>query len=292
MTICSQGGIGRIAATGNWTHPQAILGYLLGTAILLVAASIFFNFKLPFITSQQQAFRNHCRTDGCKSNQRLCALLPASAIDRMKTMTQRKLSRRDFLKTAGITLGASALTCSGLGYLATLPPEFEMIDTSLGEQDTMSKKILITYATKAGSTVEIAAFIGESLSKRGFAVDVKPVSEKPALDGYQAVLMGSAIRMGSWLPEAVDFVRQNQAALNSTPDFDLHRPHAQLRVTTKPAAPRVRRTPLPCVNCCLLWMRSSSKENWIPRHSRSLTVSLRKLLKLPTTLPATSATGT
>ena len=56
MTICTQGGIGRIAAVGNWAHPQAILGYILGTAILLVAASIFFNFKLPFITSQQQAF--------------------------------------------------------------------------------------------------------------------------------------------------------------------------------------------------------------------------------------------
>ncbi len=56
MTICSQGGIGRVAAVGNWTHPQAILGYVLGTAILLVAVSIFFNFKLPFITSQQQAF--------------------------------------------------------------------------------------------------------------------------------------------------------------------------------------------------------------------------------------------
>jgi menaquinone-dependent protoporphyrinogen oxidase len=139
-------------------------------------------------------------------------------------MTQKKLSRRDFLKTAGITLGASALTCSGLGYLATLPPEFDMINTSLGEQDTMSKKILITYATKAGSTVEVAAFIGESLSKRGFAVDVKPVSEKPALDGYQAVLMGSAIRMGSWLPEAVDFVRQNQTTLNQLPTsiFTVH----------------------------------------------------------------------
>jgi len=47
VTICSQGGIGRIAATGSWTHPQAILGYILGTVILLVAASIFFNFKLP-----------------------------------------------------------------------------------------------------------------------------------------------------------------------------------------------------------------------------------------------------
>lgn len=56
MTVCSQGGIGRIAATGNWTHPQAILGYLLGVSILLVAASVFFNFKLPFVTSHQQAF--------------------------------------------------------------------------------------------------------------------------------------------------------------------------------------------------------------------------------------------
>jgi menaquinone-dependent protoporphyrinogen oxidase len=139
-------------------------------------------------------------------------------------MSQRKFSRRDFLKTAGITLGASALTCTGLGYLAALPPEFEMIDTSLGDQDTMSKKILITYATKAGSTVEIAAVIGENLSKRGFAVDVKPVSENPALDGYQAVLMGSAIRMGSWLPEAVDFVRKNQSALQQLPTsiFTVH----------------------------------------------------------------------
>lgn len=139
-------------------------------------------------------------------------------------MTSRKFSRRDFLKTAGITLGASALACSGLGYLATLPPEFEMTDTSFGEQSAMDKKILITYATKAGSTVEIAAAIGETLSKRGFAVDVKPVSEKPALDGYQAVLMGSAIRMGSWLPEAVDFVCQNRSTLNQIPTsiFTVH----------------------------------------------------------------------
>lgn len=56
MTICAQGGIGRIAAVGNWAHPQAILGYILGAAILLIAASMFFNFNLPFITSQQQAF--------------------------------------------------------------------------------------------------------------------------------------------------------------------------------------------------------------------------------------------
>ena len=36
MTICSQGGIGRIAATGQWTHPLSIIGYLLGGLILII----------------------------------------------------------------------------------------------------------------------------------------------------------------------------------------------------------------------------------------------------------------
>jgi menaquinone-dependent protoporphyrinogen oxidase len=48
-------------------------------------------------------------------------------------------------------------------------------------------------------------------------VDVKPVKEKPPLNGYQAVILGSAIRMGNWLPEAVEFVKANQEALNATP---------------------------------------------------------------------------
>jgi hypothetical protein len=56
MAICAQGGIGRVAAAGQWTHPLAILAYILGAAILALAAAVFFNIKLPLITSQQQAF--------------------------------------------------------------------------------------------------------------------------------------------------------------------------------------------------------------------------------------------
>ena len=55
MTICSQGGIGRVAATGQWAHPLAIVGYILGGLILLVAVSVFFGWKLPYIQSDQQA---------------------------------------------------------------------------------------------------------------------------------------------------------------------------------------------------------------------------------------------
>jgi hypothetical protein len=55
MAMCTQGGIGRIAATGEWSHPLSIVGYVLGATILIVAASVFAGWKLPFIQSDQQA---------------------------------------------------------------------------------------------------------------------------------------------------------------------------------------------------------------------------------------------
>ncbi len=139
-------------------------------------------------------------------------------------MNRNTLSRRDFLKVAGVGLGATALTCSGLGYAATYSPEIETPELIYGKENPMNKGILVTYATRAGSTVEVAAAIGETLSARGFAVDIKPVKDQPRLDGYQAVIMGSAIRMGQWLPEAVDFVKANQQALNRMPTtlFTVH----------------------------------------------------------------------
>lgn len=132
-------------------------------------------------------------------------------------MTRQPLSRRDFLKLSGLALGASALACSGLGYLANQTPAFETIDATFGKDNPMNQRILVTYATKVGSTVEVAAAIAETLAGRGYSADVRPVKEKPALDGYTAVVMGSAIRIGSWLPEALAFVRQNQSQLNRLP---------------------------------------------------------------------------
>jgi hypothetical protein len=55
MAICTQAGIGRIAATGEWAHPLSIVGYLLGGAILIIATSVFVGWKLPFIQNDQQA---------------------------------------------------------------------------------------------------------------------------------------------------------------------------------------------------------------------------------------------
>jgi hypothetical protein len=55
MAICTQGGIGRIAATGEWMHPLSIIGYLLGGLILLITLAVFAGWKLPYIQNDQQA---------------------------------------------------------------------------------------------------------------------------------------------------------------------------------------------------------------------------------------------
>ena len=57
MTICTQGGIGRIAATGEWSHPLSILGYILGGLILLITLAVFAGWKLPYIQNDQQGTR-------------------------------------------------------------------------------------------------------------------------------------------------------------------------------------------------------------------------------------------
>ena len=71
-------------------------------------------------------------------------------------------------------------------------------------------KILITYATKTGSTSEIARFIGDVLEDDGFAVDVSEIGEVVDLSGYQTVVIGSATRMDKVLNEAAKFMLQHQ----------------------------------------------------------------------------------
>jgi len=55
MAIRQQGGIGRVAATGEWTHPLSIIGYILGGLILLITLAVFVGWKLPYIANDQQA---------------------------------------------------------------------------------------------------------------------------------------------------------------------------------------------------------------------------------------------
>lgn len=81
----------------------------------------------------------------------------------------------------------------------------------------MEKNILVTYASKYGATKEIAEKIGAVLRQAGLQVNVLPVNGVQDLAAYQVVILGSAIYIGKWKKEAVDFLQANEKALAARP---------------------------------------------------------------------------
>jgi len=134
-----------------------------------------------------------------------------------------QLTRRDFLQAAlgaAAALGATAAVGSSAGCASSRPAEKKTIATpssSYRPGAAAEQRILVGYATATGSTVDVANAIGAALGARGFAVDVKPLTEQPALAGYRAAVLGSAIHGGKWLPEAAAYVEQNRVALAAMP---------------------------------------------------------------------------
>jgi menaquinone-dependent protoporphyrinogen oxidase len=81
----------------------------------------------------------------------------------------------------------------------------------------MADRILVAYATRYGSTAEVAETIGDELRKAGVEVDVRPVDEVQDLSLYRAAVIGSPIYMGKWLPESQVFIEKNQQYLRTIP---------------------------------------------------------------------------
>jgi menaquinone-dependent protoporphyrinogen oxidase len=81
----------------------------------------------------------------------------------------------------------------------------------------MNDRILVTYASRAGATAGVAEVIGKTLAEGGAQVDVLPMQDVKDLTPYRAVVAGSAIQGGQWLPEAMQFVQAHRAELVRKP---------------------------------------------------------------------------
>lgn len=72
----------------------------------------------------------------------------------------------------------------------------------MSETEDTRPKILVSAASKHGSTAEIAERIGETLASHGLEVTVAEPDGVTSLEGYQAVVLGSGVYAGHWLKDA------------------------------------------------------------------------------------------
>jgi menaquinone-dependent protoporphyrinogen oxidase len=83
--------------------------------------------------------------------------------------------------------------------------------------DPATSAVAVAYASKYGSTREIAERIAEVLGEGGIDAQAVPASQVDDVSSYGAVVLGSAVYMGRWLPDAWKFVRRHRAALSTMP---------------------------------------------------------------------------
>jgi len=81
----------------------------------------------------------------------------------------------------------------------------------------MSDSILVAYATRYGSTQQVAEVIAEALRERGLAVDVQPVRKVGSLAGYAAVVLGAPLYIGHLQKDALRFLEQHGQAVARRP---------------------------------------------------------------------------
>jgi len=67
----------------------------------------------------------------------------------------------------------------------------------------MAGTILITYATRTGSTKGISAFMGDTLFNPGEKVEIKPVQSVTVLSIYKAIIVDSAVQGSKLMSEVI-----------------------------------------------------------------------------------------
>ncbi|KAH0543426.1 hypothetical protein FGG08_002284 [Glutinoglossum americanum] len=78
-------------------------------------------------------------------------------------------------------------------------------------------KILVAYASAQGSTKEIAERISTRIPPSIGSTDCRTIGGIGQVNDYDAIIVGSAIHSGAWLPEATDFIHKHSEALSKRP---------------------------------------------------------------------------
>ncbi|GAA3760360.1 flavodoxin domain-containing protein [Salinactinospora qingdaonensis] len=78
-------------------------------------------------------------------------------------------------------------------------------------------RVLIGYASKHGSTREIAERVAQRLREHSHNAEARPFARARRADAYEVIVLGSAVYYSRWLKEATAYVRRNATALAARP---------------------------------------------------------------------------
>lgn len=81
----------------------------------------------------------------------------------------------------------------------------------------MTTAILVTYATRYGSTQEVAETVATALREHGLPVELRPMRDVSTLEGYGAVVMGAPLYIGQWPNDVKNFLQRFREALTERP---------------------------------------------------------------------------
>ena len=87
----------------------------------------------------------------------------------------------------------------------------------MNDAGALDIRVLVAVASRHHGTHEIAQAIATGLITRGLEADAVPVKEVTTLDGYDAVVLGSAVYSGRWLTEARHFAQVHTSSLCMMP---------------------------------------------------------------------------
>ncbi len=79
--------------------------------------------------------------------------------------------------------------------------------------------VLVTAASRHGSTQQIAEAIAEGLRSRGHEASATALDDATTIDGFDAVVFGSAVYEGRWLKPARTFAKRLETELSAVPTW-------------------------------------------------------------------------
>jgi len=81
----------------------------------------------------------------------------------------------------------------------------------------MSARIVVAFATRYGSTGEVAEALAGTLRETGIDAEAKPAGALRSLEGYDAVVLGTPIYLGALLKDAQTFLEKHRKTLEQLP---------------------------------------------------------------------------